>query len=145
VGSGCELGEGDFRCPVPGSGRKFTTINGLSKHVLLKHREGTFRAAGFSCHLCPRWFELERALTIHVTKEHGPGFNPFFCPFCKGFWGGRPGLLYHINMEHPITDEMFPRHCQFCPNNDPPNQIFKSAHHFRLHLYKHHLRLPAAA
>lgn len=128
-------------CTVAGCGLRYTTKSGLAHHVLLVHKEGTFRADGFSCSKCPRWFDRESALKSHLNHEHSLHFAPYFCPYCHGLWPGRPGLLLHMRTEHAITDNEIPRTGEFCPRL-PTAKVFKSAHRFRLHLHKEHLRPP---
>ena len=59
-------GEGEHVCPLPHCSRKFPTKAGLSHHVMLVHREGSYRDQNWECPHCPRSFELEAGLTKHL-------------------------------------------------------------------------------
>ena len=82
------LGDGDFECPFPICGRKFSSKAGLSKHVMLVHRQGTYRDRTWDCPHCPRSFELEAGYTKHLPL-HQPGAQPFICCVCHAYFPGR--------------------------------------------------------
>ena len=129
---------GQFRCPLPGCGKCYTTRSGLAHHQILQHKEGTFRAEGFNCPQCPRSFDRESALTGHLRKEHVMQ-SPHVCPFCSGYWPGPSSLRLHIAADHKFEQSEFPRTCPICVKEIGHSEQYRTVHHFKYHLKRCHL------
>ena len=89
---------GRYQCSL--CHRFFTTGRGLASHMELVHLEGTFRAAGFECPLCPRLFARQSAHTWHVQNDHAPQSTALICPHCKSVFPGMPIMVLHLKQDH---------------------------------------------
>ena len=130
------IGQGNFECPIAGCGRLFKNKSGLSHHMLLSHREGTYRDRTWDCPHCPRTFELELGLTKHLPL-HIAGARPSVCCECGAYFPGKPSARMHVNHAHPASAVEYPLRCPHCPAEAAP--LMTSAHMYSMHRLKRHV------
>lgn len=128
-----DIADGNFVCTIPGCGKRSSTQQGLSHHKLLTHREGTFTAGGFDCHLCPRSFDRGSARSRHLSWDHDACPRPYPCPVCSGVWPSRVTLLRHMSVVHPIREADLPVTCPLCVNTDLASVRYTSEFQIRYH------------
>ena len=129
-------GEGVFECPLPECGRLFPTKTGLSKHLMLTHREGSYRDRTWNCPHCPRSFDLEAGLTKHLPL-HTAAARPCVCCVCDAFFPGKDSARMHMNHAHSASTNSLPITCPHCPASEAP--VFHQHHAFSLHRLRCHV------
>ena len=127
--------DGDYVCGV--CQRRFPKAGGLARHIELTHTEGTFRAHGFQCSLCPCLFARQSAHTSHLERDHAPDSAALVCPHCRGVFPGMPVMLLHLAQEHLPDSSSFPGPCPLCPAPAPHMATLLT---FKRHRTSHHMR-----
>ena len=129
-----------FCCTIGTCKKRYTTKIGLSHHVLLSHRQGTFREGGWDCTVCPRSFDREKAITEH-RRLHEPGATAYVCPDCKAFFPGPASARMHINASHSAFSETYPITCRYCEADGiHPVPVFHTARQYSLHKLSVHVK-----
>ena len=138
-------------CPMCGG--LFASNAKLGDHL---HRQKAHQVQKFVCHLCSKSFNTNRLLKTHMTCH----VNKYKCPHCDMSCPNLSALEHHIQWRHTTVKSFI---CQICKkafktesvlrrhmethseiNIDCPfpgcSFITNSAHHYKIHLDKHHLQ-----
>ena len=130
--------------------RSSATYLDVEKDMILKQgchnikssliQKAHFGKGGLDCPHCPRTLERETALKRHISYEHNACPRPYICPFCKGWWPGKPELVAHMTADHPVHERAYPITCEFCLEEGLPGFTAKTDRQFRYHITRTHVK-----
>jgi transcription termination factor 2 len=98
---------GAVKCTFPGCGKWCDGKQGLAKHVIRSHTEGTAKAEPYKCEkilhtgaMCGYTAIDKGSLTKHVSIVHAPGVVPVMCTTCNAAFLTNAARDQHTKRKH---------------------------------------------